>query len=322
MRKIQKAALTAVLGLGLAAGGGASSALAQSEVRIGGVANYGPVIPVLVAQELGLFEKAGVEVEFTNYSGGSASMEGLAAGEADLINYFPPGLALAKREGVNAKIVGAGTLTPRGWHVIVPPDSDIDQLSDLDGKQVGITSNGSTTDFFALWAANEGGAEINRIPVGGSGLIPNLISGNVDAIVAYPPLSYKMLQDEEGESLVHFGDAMEPNLPDVWAASQEIIDRDPEALGKALQGLYSAISYMQENPEWTIDFIQEQTGMDQSVAEAEYENTILGLSDDGYFEHDWVAASLQLGELAGLDDLPAPEEMYDDSFIPVEHLAQ
>lgn len=318
MLDLRGAALSAAAGLTLAAGLQAAPAAAQDAViRIGGVANYGPVIPVMVAQELGLFEKAGVAVEFTNYNGGAASMEGLAAGEADLINYFPPGLALAKRGGVDARIVGAGTLTPRGWHLMVAPDSDITEMADLDGKRVGITANGSTTDFFALWAADEAGAEIVRVPLGGAGLVPNLLSNNVDAIVAYPPLSYSLLLSEEGRSVVHFGEAMDPNLPDVWAASQEVIDNEPEALQKALVGLYSAIVYMQDNPDWTIDFIEQQTGMDRAVAEAEYENTIRGLSADGHFEHDWVAASLSLGALAGLSDLPAPEDMYADGFAPV-----
>jgi NitT/TauT family transport system substrate-binding protein len=317
MFDLRRAVLSAVAGLGLAAGAHAAPAAAETVIRIGGVANYGPVIPVMVAQELDLFAKAGVSVEFTNYAGGAASMEGLAAGEADLINFFPPGLALAKRGGVDARIVGAGTLTPRGWHLVVAPDSDITDLAGLAGKRVGITANGSTTDFFALWAADAGGADIVRVPLGGAGLVPNLISGNVDAIVAYPPLSYRLLQAGEGKSLVHFGDAMETNLPDVWAASQDVIDRDPEALRKALTGLYSAIVHMQANRDWTVDFIVKQTGLDRAVAEAEYDNTILGLSPDGRFEHDWVAASLKLGTLAGMSDMPAPEEMYADGFAPV-----
>lgn len=317
MLNLRRAAQSVAVGLGILVGGHAMTAAADTVIRIGGVGNYGPVIPVIAAQELGLFEKAGVTVEFTNYAGGAASMEGLAAGEADLINYFPPGLALARRGGVNALIVSAGTLTPRGWHLVVEPDSELTELSDLDGKRVGVTANGSTTDFFALWAADAGNAEIVRVPLGGAGLVPNLLSDNVDAIVAYPPLSYGLLLSEEGRSLVHFGEAMEPNLPDVWAASQDIIDSDPEALRKALTGLYSAIVYMQANRDWSIDFLVRQTGMERDVAEAEYENTILGLSSDGSFEHDWVAASLSLGLLAGLSDLPAPEDMYDDDFTPV-----
>jgi NitT/TauT family transport system substrate-binding protein len=132
MRFIKLAATAAIM-----ASLGASAALADSVIRIGGVANYGPVLPVKVAQALKLFEKAGVKVEFTNFSGGSASMEGLAAGEVDLINFFPPGMALAKRRGVKATIVSAGTLTPRGWHIAVKKDSAISSLKDLAGKKIG-----------------------------------------------------------------------------------------------------------------------------------------------------------------------------------------
>jgi NitT/TauT family transport system substrate-binding protein len=265
-----------------------------------------------------LFEKAGVEVAFTNFAGGSASMEGLAAGEADLINYFPPGLALAKRGGVEARIVTAGTLTPRGWHIMVAEDSEITQVEQLANKKIGVTSNGSTTDFFALWAADQSGGSVNRIPLGGSGLVPNLLSGNVDAITAYPPLSYRLLISGDGRSLIHLGEAMEPNLPDVWIASDEIIEENPEGLRKTLVGLYSAIVYMQANPEWSIQFIQDQTGLPPEVAKAEYDNTIKGLSSDGMLKREWVEASMQLGKLAGLENLPPVEEMFTTEFVPVE----
>src|SRR5689334_1826753 len=85
-------------------------ALAQStRLRIGGTPNYGPVLPVHAANALGLFKKQGLTAEFTGFSGGSAAMEAVAAGEADLVNYFPPGLALARQRGVAATIIAAGT---------------------------------------------------------------------------------------------------------------------------------------------------------------------------------------------------------------------
>src|SRR3546814_10717788 len=128
-------------------------------------------------------------------------MEGVGAGEVDLSNYFPPGLALARQRGVEARIVSSGTLTPRGLAIMVKKDSPITELGQLAGKTVGITSNGSTTDFFALWAADQAGGDITRVPVGGGALIPSLISGNVEAISAYPPLSYKLELSGDGRIL-------------------------------------------------------------------------------------------------------------------------
>src|SRR3546814_2529339 len=105
----------------------------------------------------------------------------------------------------------------------------------------------------------------------------------------------------DGRILLDLGEAMEPNLPDVWIASDEAIEENPEAVKRALVALYSAVQYMKANPAWTVKFIQERTKSEVDVARKEFENTIMGLSDDGALQQDWVAASLQLGKLAGLE---------------------
>ncbi|MDR5761105.1 ABC transporter substrate-binding protein [Caballeronia sp. LZ035] len=299
----------------------AAGAYAADVVRIGGTSNYGPVLPVMAAQELKLFDKVGVQTQFTGFPGGAACMEALAANEVDIVNFFPPGLALAKKRGVKATIVGADSLTPRGWDVIVKKDSPLKSVKDLGGKKVGISATGSTTDFFGLWAANEAGAPVNRIPVGGPGMVPNLLSGNVDAIVAYPPLSYKMLQAGTGRSLVDFGKAMPANVPDVWMASDEILAKNPDGVKKTLVALYSAVVYMQAHPEWTIAFIQKQTGLPPEIAKLEYDNTIKGLSPDGSIKAEWVEESLKLAKLAGMNDTPPAKDLFTTRFVPVKTVA-
>ncbi|SAL76075.1 ABC transporter substrate-binding protein [Caballeronia telluris] len=306
--------------LALSLSGLAFAAVAQADdvVRIGGTSNYGPVLPVAAAEELKLFDKVGVKTQFTGFPGGAACMEALAAGEVDMVNFFPPGLALAKRRGVKATIVSADSLTPRGWDVIVKKDSPLKTVKDLAGKKVGISATGSTTDFFGLWAANEAGGPVNRIPVGGPGMVPNLLSGNVDAIVAYPPLSYKMLQAGTGRSLVDFGKVMPANVPDVWMASDEVIAKNPDGVKKTLIALYSAVVYMQAHPDWSISFIQKQTGLPPEIAKQEYDNTIMGLSPDGAIKTEWVEESLKLAKLAGMNDTPPAKDLFTTRFVPVK----
>lgn len=315
----------AVLAAGAAAIGAAAlpmPAIAQGRpVRIGGTPNYGPVLPVNAGMRLGAFQKAGVRVDFTGYAGGSASMEALAAGEADLINFFPPGAALARQRGVRSVIVSAGTLTPRGWKIMVARNSPIQDVRGLAGKRIGITANGSTTDFFALWAAQQAGGSIQRIPLGGAGLIPGMLAGNVDAVVAYPPLSYQLETRGDGRVLVDLGAAMQPNLPDVWIASERAVNERPDEIRAALVGLYSTIRHMKANADWAVSFIQDHNRFDAPIARLEYENTIKGLSDDGMIREEWVEASLALGRLAGLQNLPAAREMFTTRFVPVQTIA-
>lgn len=293
-------------------------ALAQpTRLRVGGTPNYGPVLPVHAANALGLFQKQGLTVEFTGFSGGSAAMEAVAAGEADMINYFPPGVALAKQSGVNATIIAAGTLTPRGWKIMAKKDSPLAGIKDLARKKIGVSANGSTTDFFALWAGQQAGSMVSRIPLGGGGLIPGLLAGNVDAIVAYPPLSYQLETSGDGKTVVDLGSAMPPNLPDVWVASDRALEQRGEAVQKALVAIFSAIRHMKRNPEWTIRFIEEQSRFSPAVAKLEYENTIQGLSEDGAIQEEWIENSLALGRLAGLRDLPPAKQMFSPRFLPV-----
>ena len=80
-----------------------ASAGAQTTVKIAlAVPNYGPFAPIYAADELGYFRDAGLKAEITAYRGGPAAQEALAAGAADIINFFPPGVALAVKKGWQA----------------------------------------------------------------------------------------------------------------------------------------------------------------------------------------------------------------------------
>src|SRR3989304_8547329 len=83
---------------------------AQEKVKIGlAVPNYGPPAAVYVAEELGYYKQFGVQAEITAYRGGAAAQQALAAGEADLIDFFPPGVALAGKKGGKEKIGSPGS---------------------------------------------------------------------------------------------------------------------------------------------------------------------------------------------------------------------
>src|SRR5262249_57677014 len=96
-----------------------STAGAQTIVKIGlAVPNYGPFAPVYAADELGYYKESGLTAEITAYRGGPAAQEALAAGAADIINFFPPGVALAVKKGIKEKVVGIGSARPAGRHIL------------------------------------------------------------------------------------------------------------------------------------------------------------------------------------------------------------
>lgn len=311
LRTLIFAALAAVVS---AAGPG--EALAQKTVRIGlAVPNYGPYAPVYAAVDLGYYKQYGVKAEITAYRGGGAAQQSLVAGGADIINFFPPGMALAVKKGVKEKIVGPGMQRPFGWHIMVSAKSAIRSLKDLDGKKVGITAKGSTTDFFALWAAAKGNVRIQTIPVGGAGLMPGLKSGNIDAVVLFPPLTFKLMLSGEGRSLIDFGKEMEPVLPDVWVAKQSLIDGDPKAVEGVLRAIYRATAYMKANRNYSLKYLKNFTKQkDNRVVKLDYEVGIMNRSTSAIIKLEWLRASLALATSAGIKDLPRIHEIYTDRF--------
>jgi NitT/TauT family transport system substrate-binding protein len=165
---------------------------------------------------------------------------------------------------------------------------------------------------------HRGGITAESVPVGGGGLIPHLVKGSLDAIVAFPALSYSLLASGDGTVLVDHGKEMPVNLPDVWVASDEIITKRPDVLRKGLQALYASVAYLKDNPAFGIKYVKDFNDYTQEVAKMEYDNTIKGLSDDGMLQREWLLNSMELARLAGVTNMPAVELIYTDKFVPIK----
>lgn len=298
---------------------GAAGAHAQTTIKIGlAVPNYGPFAPVYAADELGYYKENGITAEITAYRGGPAAQEALAAGAADFINFFPPGVALATKKGIKEKIVGIGSARPDGWHIVVMASSPFHTIADLAGKKIGITAKGATTDFYALWAAKRAGVQIETIPLGAPAQVPTLKSGQIEAAVLNPPVPFRLILSAEGRSLADLGKEMEANLPDVWVATQSLIDANPKAIEGTLRSIYKATAYMKKNRAYGIDYMRKFTGeKDDKVVELDYNDVLSKRPTSAKIERPWLEASLALAALGGITDLPPIDVIFTDRFSGV-----
>ena len=209
---------------------------AKETVRIGvPTKTYFPTIIAETAIRHKLFEKEGINAELTIYRGGAEGFEAIAAGAADLIFNSSSSVAGGLKKGVNVRCVANGGLGYYGWYLMVKPDSKITKVSELEGKKVGITSAGSGSDILARWTLAERKVNFTRVPLGGGGLVPNLMSGNIDATVLYSPLSFQLMHDKEGRAIIDFGAEVPPHSTGSWIATDKIIKERPQALQKDAQ---------------------------------------------------------------------------------------
>lgn len=327
MLKITREGNPNLLRRSLLVGGAASLcmpriALSQAPqvVRIGvPTKTYFPTIIVETALRQKLFEKEGVKAEMTIYRSGAEGFEALAAGAADVVFNSSSSVAGGLKKGVNARCVANGGLGYYGWHLVVKPDSPIQKAADLAGKKVGITSAGSGSDILARWTLSNFKVEFTRVPVGGGGLVPNLLTGNIDATVLYSPLTFQVMQAKQARSILDFGAAVPEHSTGSWIATDKVIRERPQALQKAINGIYGGLAFLRDpkNRATAIKLIAEIDEISEAVAAAELDNSIMKLSSNGEFRKDWMERSLEMAKLIGMTDLAPVDEIYVNTFRPV-----
>jgi NitT/TauT family transport system substrate-binding protein len=305
------AALTLV---GLSAG----AAQAQELVRIGlPTKTYYPTIISETAVRQKLFEKEGIKAELTIYRGGAETFEAMAAGAADVIMNSSSLVAAGLKKGVGSKNVANLALGYYGWYLMVRSDSKIHNVSELEGKKVGITSAGSGSDILALWTQHDRKVKFTRVPLGGGGLVPNLLSGNVDAVVLYSPLTFQVMQSKEARSILDFGAAIPEHSTGSWIATDKMIKERPQAVQKTLNALYGALIFLQQNSEEAIKTIAEIDEIPNEIAAAELDGNIRKLSNTGEIRREWMARTLEMAGLIGMTNLAPVDDIFITTFKPV-----
>src|SRR5438874_10001925 len=300
----------------------AMPAAAHAEtIRIGlPTKTYWPTTVAETAVKQKLFEKEGITAELTIYRSGAETFEAMAAGAADVILDPPSLVSAGRKKGVMSRIVANAAMGNFGWQLMVPVKSTL-EVKDLNGKKVAITAAGSGSDLLALWTIQDRKIDFTRVPVGGGGLVPNLIAGNVDAAVVYSPLSFQIAKAGDAKTILDYSREVPPNLTAGWIVLDKYAQEKPQNVQKALNALYGALQFMRANRDVTVKLISDLYEMPVEIAALEYENTIMKLETNGNMAEakvpPAVQLSLDLAKLGGLKDIVPVEDVISTQFKPV-----
>ena len=313
----RREAIGTIAGAGLVLAG-MPAAQAATKVRIGlPTKTWWPTVIAETAAAQGLFKKHGIDAELTIYRSGGESVEALAAGAADMIPGLVSQVGTGRKRGVNARLVSLAIPANTGWKLMVSTSSTIKSVQELAGKKIGITAAGSLSDLLALWTRSQYKIDFTSVPLGGGGLVPNLLSGNVEAAVVYSPLSFQVLQNKQGRELLNYTTAIAPHLATGWMTTDGFISRNRDAVQGTLRAIYGSVRYMNENPAEAIRIISEVNKIPEAVAKEEYEETFRRLSLDGQFNDDQVRLAYELAQIGGFKDMVPVSEVAIRDFVPV-----
>jgi NitT/TauT family transport system substrate-binding protein len=294
---------------------------AAEMVRIGlPTKTYWPTTIAETAVRQKMFEKEGITAELTIYRGGAETFEAMAAGAADVILDASSLVSAGRKKGVMSKVVANAAMGYYGWQLMVLAKSPL-EVKDLNGKKVAITSAGSGSDMLALWTVANKKIDFTRVPVGGGGLVPNLLASNVDAAVVYSPLSFQISKSGEARTIIDYSKEVPANLAAGWIALDKYAQEKPQIVQKTLNALYGALLFMRSNKDASVKLIADLYEIPAEIAALEYENTIMKLETDGSMSGSSIPEQMQLAldmaKASGMKDLAPAAEIISTQFKPV-----
>lgn len=234
----------------------------------------GSSIGVIVAKEQGLFEKEGLEVKIVRGYGGNRTANELDQGQYEFGYVDPISLILNRINGGKIRMVGA--MNTR-WPAAICYDSKrytINALQQMKGLSMGGGSASPVQNIVPAWL------EINNKPKDLIKLLrmdpavvdASLVEGRIDLAECWLASNRAVMQKRAkaaGISLswINYSDHNLNAYGSGFAASEALIQSNPEVVRKFLRASYAGFEYALKNPQKATDSMLKMfPSVDPSVA--------------------------------------------------------
>lgn len=301
---------------------GASSALASDSVKYGTAIKLSPVyyLPVLAAQEQGIFEKNDLTVEWLPAKSGGDFERNLAASIIDIGSSSAANDIPGISRGVPAKVV-ANLQNRDAFAVWVKADSKIKSPEDLNGATIGVSRlSGAEHSYAELVASRLGLKDVKYVGTGGiRESLAVLTTGVIDAVVLQPQNLINLMLDGQVRRIVE----VNTFLPKPWLgytinASDKMINERPDVVKRVLASIFEANRFImsEEGKPWALKTMIEQNHYSPEGAEQVYSD--LALSADGKTDIEAVTNAIMFLEESGVvqkGEVSGPDAVFTDQFI-------
>jgi putative hydroxymethylpyrimidine transport system substrate-binding protein len=282
---------------------------------------------IYMAQKLGYFEEAGLEVSIAAPSDPAAPVKQVAAGRTDLAISYEPEVALAREQGLDVIAVGALVNRPL-TSLIWLAESKIKGVGDLEGKTIA-TAGIPYQDAFLktiLARVDLGPEDVEAVNVG-FGLLPALVGGSAQAMLGgYSNVEGVDLRERGKAPVVTPVDQLGVPTYDelVLVADRSALEEDPDKFRLFLAALQRGTEAAAENPGAATKAITEANpDLEPKLAAAEVKATLPLLSARtgdqpyGYMDpKEWEAFAGWMRDNGQIDSLPQASELLDNGYLP------
>lgn len=267
-----------------------------------------------VCQYTGILEdylaEKGIALQYTEFTYGPSMVESLAAGEIDIALMGNLPVFTGVSNGTALKVIYLTLLTEDGLNgIIAGPDSGIESVADLKGKNVGVPI-GSAAHLGLELVLNTAGLtleDVNLVNIAAADIATSLSNKEIDAAALWETNLTKALLRSDGTMIATSKSVMEDQTFAV--ASEKFLDENPDFAAYFVAGLIQVEDYMLENPDECVEGIAERTGDD--AASWSY---VYGLHKASGFTEDTYETAAAAKDFLVRNDLIQNDFDYNDIF--------
>ena len=226
-----------------------------------------------IAEEIGIYEEYGLDVELIEFKSGSESINAQRSGSVDIILSAPGTAMVANESGFDLVSIAQNEIAqaegPDTASIQVLADSGITSLQDLEGKKVAIYDSRNQLVLGLKMIIEQAGVDVERVEfveVPFASMADALKNGQVDAVSLVDPYTTQLLS--EGATDVISWNYVEsiPEQPvGAWYAREKFVVENAEAVSRFYDAITAASAYMVEDEERAKEHIVAYTGVDESL---------------------------------------------------------
>jgi len=208
------------------------------------------------AQDLGLFKRAGLNIEIEQLQGGEAIVAGIVAGAVQIGAGTPVPLANAHERGLDVVLIAPGTMSdatlPQNAGLIVAANSPLRNAADFNGRLIAVNTLHSIDQIaMQAWSDRNGGdsrtLKFVELPL--IAMVEATAGGRVDGAVIAEPGYSTGIDSGRVRSFANINTAVAKRfMITAWFASRAWADANPDAVRKFAASMNEAATWAVKNP--------------------------------------------------------------------------
>lgn len=216
--------------------------------------------PWQVAEEAGIFDEVGVNVDLVWFEGYLDSINALAVGQLDGNAQTLNDTLGSVAAGSDQRIVLVNDNSTGNDQVIV--SSEITTIADLAGKSIGV-EEGVVDHFLLALGLESAGLSLDDVTIVNletGAAAAAFASGQLDAVAVFAPFTTSALQREGSHALFTSKD-FPGSIPDHLVLSGALVDERPDDVQKLIEAWYKTLDYIAANPVEALDIMSQRAGV-------------------------------------------------------------